>query len=111
MKICYFANAASLHTVRWARYFAEKGHELYLISPRPLGSNKIENVGLYVLDKVSPSNTDCIFCHKFALLYNAGKKTNKENQAGYSPCSLYLTICLFRGTKLLPSFHFERLGL
>lgn len=32
MKICYLANAASIHTVRWARHFANRGHEVIVIS-------------------------------------------------------------------------------
>jgi dTDP-4-amino-4,6-dideoxygalactose transaminase len=32
VKICYFANAASIHAVRWVKYFADRGHEVHLIS-------------------------------------------------------------------------------
>lgn len=32
MKICYLANAASIHTVRWARHFAGQGHDITVIS-------------------------------------------------------------------------------
>ena len=32
MKICYLANAYSLHVQRWVKYFAEKGHEVHIIS-------------------------------------------------------------------------------
>lgn len=32
MKICYLANVSSIHTQRWAKYFAEKGHEIHIIS-------------------------------------------------------------------------------
>lgn len=32
MRICYIANAGSLHTYRWLRYFAENGHQVYLVS-------------------------------------------------------------------------------
>ena len=37
MKICYLADAGSIHTQRWIKYFADNGHEVYLISPRPFG--------------------------------------------------------------------------
>jgi len=30
MKICYFADAQSIHTQRWVKHFAEKGHEVHL---------------------------------------------------------------------------------
>lgn len=52
MKICYIADAGSIHTQRWVTYFADKGHEVYLISPRPFGDNNIENVKLYILKRV-----------------------------------------------------------
>ena len=32
MKICYLSIASSVHTQRWARYFAERGNEVYIIS-------------------------------------------------------------------------------
>jgi glycosyltransferase involved in cell wall biosynthesis len=32
MRICYLANAASIHTRRWASHFAERGHEVSVIS-------------------------------------------------------------------------------
>jgi glycosyltransferase involved in cell wall biosynthesis len=32
MKICYIANSASSHTKKWVDYFAQKGHEMHIIS-------------------------------------------------------------------------------
>jgi len=32
MRICYLANASKIHTQRWTKYFAEKGHEVHIIS-------------------------------------------------------------------------------
>ena len=54
MKICYIANVGSIHTQRWVNYFADKGHEVHLISPRPFGDNNIEDVKLHVFKKVRP---------------------------------------------------------
>lgn len=54
MRICYIANAGSVHTQRWVKYFADKGHEVHLISPRPFGDNNMEAVKLYVLKRVRP---------------------------------------------------------
>lgn len=54
MRICYIADAGSIHTQRWVKYFVDKGHEVHLISPRPFGDNTIEDVKLYVLKKVRP---------------------------------------------------------
>jgi len=44
MKICYFGPALSIHMQRWVKYFAERGHEVYLIS---FEDRKIENVNVY----------------------------------------------------------------
>ena len=49
MKICYLADASSIHTQRWVKYFAERGHEVHLISYNPA---RIENVKIYVLPKI-----------------------------------------------------------
>jgi glycosyltransferase involved in cell wall biosynthesis len=49
VKICYLANAASIHTVRWVKYFASKGHEVHLISPGASGENAVESVKLHLL--------------------------------------------------------------
>ena len=32
MRICYLADAESIHVQRWADYFAQRGHEVHLIS-------------------------------------------------------------------------------
>jgi glycosyltransferase involved in cell wall biosynthesis len=32
MRFCYLANASSVHTCRWVRYFVERGHEVHVIS-------------------------------------------------------------------------------
>jgi glycosyltransferase involved in cell wall biosynthesis len=46
MKICYLADARSIHTQRWVKYFAERGHEVHLIS---YNHAHIEDVKTYVL--------------------------------------------------------------
>jgi len=51
MKICYLADAISIHTQRWVKYFADKGHKVHLISLTPLGDGDIGNTELYVLKK------------------------------------------------------------
>ena len=32
MKICFFANGGSIHTIRWCKHFEKLGHEIHLIS-------------------------------------------------------------------------------
>ena len=34
MKLCFIADGLSLHTQRWVNYFADRGHEVHLISSR-----------------------------------------------------------------------------
>lgn len=41
MKICYFADAESIHIVRWCKHFASLGHDVHLISFK---DKKIENI-------------------------------------------------------------------
>ena len=40
MKICYLADAESIHTQRWVQYFADQGHQVHLISKNPCAQLK-----------------------------------------------------------------------
>jgi glycosyltransferase involved in cell wall biosynthesis len=51
MKICYLANAESIHTHRWVSYFAKKGHRVYLISFKPPKFN-YENIEIFLIKKL-----------------------------------------------------------
>lgn len=46
MRICYLANASSVHTHRWVRYFVERGHEAHVIS---FENARIEGTTVHVL--------------------------------------------------------------
>jgi len=48
MRICYLADADSIHTQRWVNYFAGKGHEIHLISHR-LGEGYAQGIQLHQL--------------------------------------------------------------
>jgi len=38
LRLCYIANPNSIHTHRWVRYFAQRGHEVHLVGEKaPLG--------------------------------------------------------------------------
>ena len=52
MRICYLADAGSIHTQRWVKYFADKGHEVHLISFRPFRDGKTESVKLHLLKRL-----------------------------------------------------------
>lgn len=63
MRICYFADGRSVHTKRWMKFFAEKGHEMHLISFAPMSAGDVEDfkqinvechgdIGLFYLKKI-----------------------------------------------------------
>jgi glycosyltransferase involved in cell wall biosynthesis len=63
MKLCFLAGADSIHSVRWIKYFAEKGHEVHWISLTPSTQGTIKDVKLYLfkglkgpLGRLSPLN-------------------------------------------------------
>jgi len=49
MRICYLADAESVHTHRWVRYFADKGHEVHLVSLEPFENCHLANVNMHNL--------------------------------------------------------------
>ena len=55
MRLCYLADAESIHTQRWLSYFVDKGHEVHLISLKSFGDNDvIKNEKLHVLKRLQP---------------------------------------------------------
>ena len=61
MKLCFLAGADSIHSVKWVRYFADKGHEVHWISLTPFTAGDIGTVRLYLikglpLGKLHPLN-------------------------------------------------------
>ncbi len=58
MKICFLAGANSIHSVRWIKYFSDKGHKIIWISlapPIPEAADLIKKVSFYEI-KPSPLN-------------------------------------------------------
>jgi glycosyltransferase involved in cell wall biosynthesis len=47
MKICFLASASSIHSYRWIKYVADKGHEVDWITLNPPSVDRIENVTLH----------------------------------------------------------------
>jgi glycosyltransferase involved in cell wall biosynthesis len=41
MKICYIGNGTSVHIQKWAKWFADKGHDIHLITDLPWDTNDI----------------------------------------------------------------------
>ncbi len=54
MRICMLSNALSVHTQRWARSFAERGHEVHLLSIR---KSDVPGVAVHTLC-VGPVNSE-----------------------------------------------------
>ncbi len=53
MKICFLAGANSIHSYRWIKYFADKGHEIYWISLAPLtAGGTLRNISFYEMPKL-----------------------------------------------------------
>jgi len=48
MRLCFIADGRDIHTQRWAQYFAERNHGVFLITYDPMGL-QIEGVTEYVL--------------------------------------------------------------
>ena len=53
MRICYVADGASIHTQRWANYFAQKGHEIHLICWKVMPGYEV-NVNIHLLTRLAP---------------------------------------------------------
>jgi len=52
MRICYLADAMSVHTRKWAGYFADRGHEVHLVSENMLEGDSLPNIEFHHLRKV-----------------------------------------------------------
>jgi len=53
LRICYIADAGSIHIQRWVNFFAGKGHQVYIITSR-LGEGYLEGVKLHLLTSLLP---------------------------------------------------------
>jgi glycosyltransferase involved in cell wall biosynthesis len=53
LRICYIADAGSIHVQRWVSYFAGKGHQVHIITSR-LGEGYPESVRLHLLTSLLP---------------------------------------------------------
>lgn len=54
MRICFFGNPNSVHSYRWAKYFANKGHDIFWISPGVESNSDMRRIAdVHVIKKVS----------------------------------------------------------
>ena len=56
MKICYLANAGSIHTQRWAKHFTTRGHEVTVVSFQSGEIERVRTICLSSAVSVSPFN-------------------------------------------------------
>jgi len=54
LTICFLGTAASIHTVKWAEFFAEKGHNVHLVSYDDYKNKKSEKIFLHIIGKKIP---------------------------------------------------------
>jgi len=60
MKICFIAGA-DVHSYRWIKYFAERGHEIHWISLAPNRHGEMKNVKFYFGRQFSRKWLDVLF--------------------------------------------------
>jgi glycosyltransferase involved in cell wall biosynthesis len=65
MKICMLANAESVHTQRWAAAFADRGHEVHLLSIRKVF---IPGVNVHTV-KLGPENSKSVIWKFLSYVY------------------------------------------
>jgi glycosyltransferase involved in cell wall biosynthesis len=61
MKFCFLATANSIHSFKWIKYFAEKGHEIHWISLQKNEFGDLKNVKFYLLKQYPTKFLDIIF--------------------------------------------------
>ncbi len=56
LKICFFAEADDLeiHSLKWIRYFADKGHNVHLFSYSSRGTQERKNIKTHIIEKKFP---------------------------------------------------------
>lgn len=54
MKICYLADASSIHTYRWATYFAKKGYKVSIVSLKRSTFN-YQGIDIFLIKKIKSS--------------------------------------------------------
>ncbi|KFD40919.1 hypothetical protein HY02_04290 [Peptococcaceae bacterium SCADC1_2_3] len=55
MRICFFAQGSAIHTRRWINYFAERGHDVHLITFEPVIEGYNKSVKIYNLLRIFPN--------------------------------------------------------
>lgn len=77
MKICYFANADSGHTIKWAKWFALRDHEIHILSLEKCNKNElksIKNIHVHWLGCTSDRNGSELQKLRYLLCIRKAKK-------------------------------------
>src|SRR3989344_8151139 len=54
LTIWFLGNASSIHTIKWARFFSEKGHNVHLMSiDEPIGHD-LKGIKIHIVNKLIP---------------------------------------------------------
>lgn len=117
MRICFFADSESIHTVRWCAHFKSLGHEVHLISFK---SQQVENIPTYFVDtsRISVKGGNWRVLLKFRQVKKIIKQINPDILHSLYATSYGITgaLCGFKpyvitalGTDLLISPQSSRL--
>ncbi|WP_300665739.1 glycosyltransferase family 4 protein [Fluviicola sp.] len=77
MRICFFADGESIHTIRWCEYFHSLGHEVHLIT---FSHTTIPNIHIHVVDggKINVSGGNWHLITRFWKVRKLVKKINPD---------------------------------
>ena len=101
MRICYLADAGSIHTKRWCDYFGSLGHEIHLVSFR---EGNVSGVKFHLLDggKINVSGGNWSVLLQFRKL----KKNTQGNKTRYSSRTLCNKLRYCRSNEWISSLHY-----
>ena len=72
MKLCYLADANSIHTIKWVEYFSSINYEIHLISMNKATYNYGKNIKVYTVEPPFNSKLSYFF------IINKIKKLNQH---------------------------------
>lgn len=71
MKICFIASAESTHTVKWCRWFADRGHEVHVISFEKAAMDRMDGIEVHPIDVGADAHGNEL--QKIGYLFSGGK--------------------------------------
>lgn len=92
MKICFVANATSIHTKRWASWFAQNGHDVHIVS---FWDAEIKGVTVHhikLLPSILTSLKNSVLQRQSSALSGKGTPTEKAPQGFRSTLMAYFSL-------------------